>query len=204
MVWMRRGFKLLLLFSFQFTFPASTPSHCALHAHQVMVLTHTETPIEEQMPYHGLRSSPCRPVLFIGRSAFKQPAVHPHSCMYMFYRDRWIFIKSQTGEAIRVPEILTFLALFTDPNHMIVQYNTAPPHSRAYHMDGGDRIVTHFTLGWGSLFVLLNHEDTARPKHVRDQQDPTPSITDGRKQKAKINFAVSCALSRSPERDCAS
>ena len=59
-----------------------------------MVLTHTETPIEEQMPYHGLRTSPCRPVLFVGRSAKKEPVAPPRHCMYMFYRDSEAFAKS--------------------------------------------------------------------------------------------------------------
>ena len=61
---------------------------------QVMVLTHTLTPIEEQMPYHGLRASPCRPLLFVGRSAKKEPQAPPRHCMYMFYRECRLSLKS--------------------------------------------------------------------------------------------------------------
>ena len=64
-----------------------------------MVLTHTLTPIEEQMPYHGLRMSPCRPLLFVGRSAKKQPQAPPRHCMYMFYREYRLFLESCWLEA---------------------------------------------------------------------------------------------------------
>ena len=75
------------------------------------MLTHTLTPIEEQMPYHGLRTSPCRPVLFVGRSAKKEPQAPPRHCMYMFYRERRSLLYHCWMEATRRSYISLFDAV---------------------------------------------------------------------------------------------
>ena len=54
---------------------------------KVMVLSHTNAPIDEWMPDHSIRGHPVRRVIFMGRSAHEEPAIEPRKAMYCFYRD---------------------------------------------------------------------------------------------------------------------
>ena len=54
---------------------------------KVMVLSHTNAPIDEWMPDHSIRGHPVRRVIFMGRSAHEEPAIEPRSAMFCFYRD---------------------------------------------------------------------------------------------------------------------
>ena len=55
---------------------------------EVMVLTHFEAPVEDQMPYYHTRCAPVRPLVFVGRSAKFEPAVPARECEYMYMQDR--------------------------------------------------------------------------------------------------------------------
>ena len=55
---------------------------------EAIVLSHSRAPIEERMPYHGIRLEPVKPVIFMGRSAHVEPAIEVRMAMYAFYRDR--------------------------------------------------------------------------------------------------------------------
>ena len=54
---------------------------------QAIVLSHSRAPIEERMPYHGIRLDPVKPVIFMGRSAHELPTIEVRMAMYCFYRD---------------------------------------------------------------------------------------------------------------------
>ena len=54
---------------------------------QAIVLSHSRAPIEERMPYHGIRLEPVKPVIFMGRSAHVEPAIEVRMAMYCFYRE---------------------------------------------------------------------------------------------------------------------
>ena len=54
---------------------------------QAIVLSHSRAPIEERMPYHGIRLEPVKPVIFMGRSAHELPTIEVRMAMYCFYRD---------------------------------------------------------------------------------------------------------------------
>ena len=58
-----------------------------LHHPKVMVLSHSNAPIDERMPYHSIRSAPVRPVIFMGRSAHEEPTCEPRKAMFCFYRE---------------------------------------------------------------------------------------------------------------------
>ena len=57
---------------------------------QAIVLSPSRAPIEERMPYHGIRLEPVKPVIFMGRSAHVSPSIDVKMAMYAFYRDLWI------------------------------------------------------------------------------------------------------------------
>ena len=51
---------------------------------QALVLLHLRAPIEERMPYHGIRLAPVKPVISMGSSAHVEPPIEVRMAVYAF------------------------------------------------------------------------------------------------------------------------